>query len=263
MGELTTRALETIPLHLRVRVKERIAKAVGLPWDELARLDVERVGRPDLDRSTAAILERVKPYTLTPPDRVAALCGAVDYVIDGGVPGAFVECGLWKGGSLMACAVRLRDRGVTDRDLYGFDTFEGMTDPGEEDVDWRGIQQQPEDEGSMMRVDAGLEDVTENMRSTEYPMDRVHLVKGDVRETVPARAPEQIALLRLDTDWYESTKHELEQLFPRLAVGGVLLIDDYGHYRGSKKATDDFFADTRVFLQRVDYASRLAVKQSP
>lgn len=261
MARLTTRALETIPLHVRVRARERVAKAVGLPWDELARLDVDRVGRPDLDRNTAAILERVRPYTLTPPDRVAALCGAVDYILDDDVPGAFVECGLWKGGSLMACALRLRHRGATDRELYGFDTFEGMTDPTEEDVDWRGFQQQPEDEGSQMRVDAGLEDVTENMRTTEYPMERVHLVRGDVRETVPAQAPEQIALLRLDTDWYESTKHELEQLFPRLVPGGVLLIDDYGHYRGSKKATDDYFADKRIFLQRVDYAARMAVKQ--
>ena len=262
LGRLTTRALETIPLHIRVRVRERIAKAVGLPWDELARLDVERVGRPDLDRSTLAILDRVKPFTLTPPDRVAALCGAVDYVIDQEIPGSFVECGLWKGGSLMACAIRLRDRGVTDRELFGFDTFAGMTDPTEEDIDWRGIQQQPEDKGSMMRVDAGLEDVTENMRSTGYPMERVHLVKGDVLETVPGQAPDRIALLRLDTDWYESTKHELEQLYPRLVPGGVLLIDDYGHYRGSKKATDEYFAETRIFLQRVDYAARLGVKQS-
>ena len=261
MGQLTKRALESIPLHVRVRVKERFARAAGLPWDELARLDVERVGRPDLDESTNSILERVREYTLTPPDRVAALCGAVDYVTDNDVPGAFVECGLWKGGSLMACAIRLRDRGVTDRELVGFDTFAGMTDPTDEDVDWRGFQQQPEDKGSQMRVGAGLADVTENLRSTGYPMERIRLVKGDVLETVPAQAPGQIALLRLDTDWYESTKHELEQLFPRLVEGGVLLVDDYGHYRGSKKATDEYLTDTRIFLQRVDYAARLGVKQ--
>ena len=263
MGRLANEVLDRIPLHLRVRVKERFARAAGLPWDELARLDVERVGRPDLDENTTEILDRVRPFTLTPPDRVAALCGAVDYVIDNDVPGAFVECGLWKGGSLMACAIRLAHRGATDRELYGFDTFEGMTDPTEGiDIDWRGFQQLPEDEGSQMRVDAGLEDVTENMRTTGYPMERVQLVKGDVRETVPAQAPEQIALLRLDTDWYDSTKHELEQLFPRLVPGGVLLIDDYGHYRGSRKATDEYFADRRIFLQRLDYAARMGVKQS-
>ena len=125
MSELTTRALATIPWHVRVRVKEQSARVAGLPWDELARLDVERVGSPDLDASTAAIVEAVRPYTLTPPDRVAALCGAVDYAIDHDVAGAFVECGLWKGGSLMAVAMRLRDRGVTDREVIGSDSFTG------------------------------------------------------------------------------------------------------------------------------------------
>ena len=262
MGELTTKALESVPLHVRVRVKEKLARAAGLPWDELARLDVDRVGRPDLDASTLRIIERVRPFTLTPPDRVAALCGAVDYIVDKQIPGAIVECGLWKGGSLMACAIRLRDRGAADRELVGFDTFEGMTDPTEEDIDWRGIQQQPEDKGSQMHKGSGLEDVTQNMRSTGYPVEKMRLVKGDVLQTLPDEAPQEIALLRLDTDWYESTKHELEQLYPRLAVGGVLLVDDYGHYRGSKKATDEYLRDKRVFLQRVDYAARLGVKQS-
>ena len=262
LSELTTRAFETIPWHVRVRVKEKLARAAGLPWDELARLDVERVGRPDLDESALAILDRVRPYTLTPPDRVAALCGAVDYVVDKGIPGAIVECGLWKGGSLMACAMRLRDRGVTDRELFGFDTFEGMTDPTEEDVDFRGIQQVPEDKGSQLPKGSGLEDVSANLSAVGYPTERIHLVKGDVLETLPGEAPEEIALLRLDTDFYESTRHELEQLYPRLAVGGVLLIDDYGHYRGSKKATDDYLRDKRIFLQRLDYAARLGVKQT-
>ena len=261
MGELTTRALERIPLHVRVRVKEKLAAAAGLSWDELARLDVLRVGRPDLDASTQRIIDAVYDYTLTPPDRVAALCGAVDYVIDNDVPGAFVECGLWKGGSMMAIAMRLKDRGVTDRDLYGFDTFEGMTPPTEDDVDWRGIQQTPPDKGSTLHIGAGLDDVAGNMRGTGYPMDRVHLIKGDVLQTLPGGAPDDIALLRLDTDYYESTKHELETLYPRLATGGVLLLDDYGHYRGSRKATDEYLDGQRIFLVRLDYASRMAVKQ--
>lgn len=263
MGELTNRALERIPLHVRVRVKEKLAAAAGLSWDELARLDVLRVGRPDLDASAERIIEAVYEFTLTPPDRVAALCGAVDYVIDNDLPGSFVECGLWKGGSMMAIAMRLRDRGVTDRELYGFDTFAGMTDPTEEDVDWRGVQQAPPDKGSTLHLDAGLEDVRRNMATTGYPTERIHLVKGDVMQTIPGEAPEQIALLRLDTDYYDSTRHELEHLWPRLITGGVLLIDDYGHYRGSKKATDEILGNERILLTRLDYASRMGVKQAP
>ena len=78
---------------------------------------------------------------------------------------------------------------------------------------------------------------------------------------MPGQAPGEIALLRLDTDFYDSTKHELEQLYPRLVAGGVLLIDDYGHYRGSKKATDEVLAGEPIFLQRLDFSARMGVKQ--
>jgi len=254
--------LERIPPRVREITKERIARAVGLPWDELARRDVDVAGLADLDESTRAILERVRRYTLTPPDRIAVMCGAVDYLVDRAVPGAFVECGVWKGGSLMACALRLLDRGVSDRELVAFDTFDGGTDPSPEDVDYRGVVQVPQGPGAQLPIDADLASVTANLHSTGYPADRIRLEAGDVMKTVPAAAPAQIALLRLDTDWYDSTKHELEQLYGRLEVGGVLLIDDYGHYAGARKATDEFFAGTRIFLQRIDYTARIAVKQA-
>jgi hypothetical protein len=84
-----------------------------------------------------------------------------------------------------------------------------------------------------------------------------------VEDTLPAEAPEKLAILRLDTDWYSSTKHELETLYPRLAEGGVLIVDDYGHYEGARRAVDEYFAETgqRVLLSRIDYTGRIAVKQ--
>jgi hypothetical protein len=83
-----------------------------------------------------------------------------------------------------------------------------------------------------------------------------------VERTVPAAAPPALALLRLDTDWYESTRHELEHLYPRLSAGGVLIIDDYGHWKGSRRATDEFIAATPDFglLSRIDGTGRLAIK---
>ena len=255
-------ALERIPYHRRVVVKERIARAIGLPWDEISRIEVHRAGLADVDDSTRAIADQVRSFTLPPPDRVAALCGAIDYLIDHDIPGDIVECGLWKGGSLMACAMRLRDRGATDRRIVGFDTFEGMTDPMEGvDVDWAGVQAPKQGKGAQMPIDADLDSVYANLRSTGYPAERIELVKGDVMKTLPAQAPEQLALLRLDTDFYDSTKHELETLYPRLVTGGVLLIDDYGHFRGSRKATDEYFAGKRILLARIDFSARLAVKQ--
>ena len=96
-------------------------------------------------------------------------------------------------------------------------------------------------------------------------MDHVHFVPGPVEQTLPDHAPDPIAILRLDTDWYASTRHELEHLFPRVAPGGVLIVDDYGHWEGARRAVDEYFArsDDRILLQRIDYTGRIGVKQGP
>ena len=107
-----------------------------------------------------------------------------------------------------------------------------------------------------------LEEVRANLLSTGYPPERLHFVKGMVERTLPDAAPQQVALLRLDTDWYASTKHELEHLFPRIARNGVLIIDDYGHYVGARQAVDEYIEQHRLplLLNRIDYTARLAVK---
>lgn len=117
--------------------------------------------------------------------------------------------------------------------------------------------------GEGVWCEAGLEDVQTNLWSTGYPRERIHFCKGKVEDTIPDTLPENIALLRLDTDWYESTRHELEHLFPNLAAQGVMIIDDYGHWQGSKQAVDEYFADAQppIFLHRVDYTARLMIKQ--
>jgi hypothetical protein len=98
--------------------------------------------------------------------------------------------------------------------------------------------------------------------STGYPADRLHLVQGKVEDTLPGAAPARIALLRLDTDWYESTRHELVHLYPRLVPNGVLIIDDYGDWVGAKEAVDEYFAAQpfQPFLSRMDHTGRLAIK---
>jgi len=83
-----------------------------------------------------------------------------------------------------------------------------------------------------------------------------------VESTTPGRAPKEIALLRLDTDYYESTRHELEHSYPRLSPGGILIIDGYGHFMGAKKAVNEYFNQhpEPIFFHRIDYAARIAVK---
>ncbi len=214
----------------------------------------------DLPADRHALFARVGPYTQTSQERVTTLADAVEYAVKASIPGDFVECGVWRGGSAMAVALSLLRLGVDDRRLWLYDTFGEMPPPGERDRDHAG-RSVTGHEGTMLG-DTGLSlaDVQAAMRSTGYPQDRIEYVPGRVEETLPARTPEQIALLRLDTDWYESTRHELVHLYPRLARGGVLIIDDYGHYAGARQAVDEYFAERPVLLVRVDYTGRVAVK---
>jgi O-methyltransferase len=220
----------------------------------------------DFDETDVELCLRVAPYTMTTPPRVFALARAVEHVVARGVPGALVECGVWRGGSTMAVALTLLRLGVTDRDMYLFDTFAGMSEPGEEDVKHTGERAADvlagESRDSHDWGIASIDEVRTAVLSTGYPEQRTHFVQGRVEETLPENAPPEIALLRLDTDWYSSTKHELVHLYPRLAGGGVLILDDYGYWRGARRAVDEYMAvnDLPLLLNRIDYTARIALK---
>jgi O-methyltransferase len=209
-----------------------------------------------------AALELCRPASMTSIERLYAVYIATRYAVASGVPGDLVECGVWKGGSVMMMASTLLGMGVSDRVIHLFDTYEGMTAPSEKDIDHAGNVMSKVGAENPGWLRAGIEEVRANVARTGYPLARLHFVKGDVLETIPVQAPERIALLRLDTDWYESTRHELEHLFPRLAPRGVLIIDDYGHYRGVRQAVDEYLAcqKEKYFLQRVDYSARALIK---
>lgn len=226
---------------------------------------------PEYDRDLADTIRRVRRHTMTTAPRIAALCDSVEHLVDAGVEGSFVECGVWRGGSMMAVAFTLLRLDAADRDLYLFDTFAGMPEPGEADVDspydgysihTRSRRARRGGGSRWNRVSA--EAVRRRLEGTGYPRERIHLVAGMVEDSLPAHAPERIALLRIDTDWYESTRHELVHLYPRLARGGVLIVDDYGHYQGARRAVDEYFDETgeRPLLHRIDYTGRIAVKAS-
>jgi O-methyltransferase len=212
-----------------------------------------------------AILEQISEFTLTSRARQLALIDAVRYVVQREVPGSFVECGVWRGGSSMAIALTLMDLGVNDRDIYLFDTFSGMTPPSDRDrtIDNQSaadlLSNQETREGVICR--AGQDDVQANMLRTGYPSDRIHLVVGPVEATLPDPRITSVGLLRLDTDWYESTKCELEHLYPKLSPLGVMIVDDYGHWRGAREACDEYFAGQPAqLMQRIDYTGRLLIK---
>jgi hypothetical protein len=226
-------------------------------------LDVVRFPPPDFRSDETEIFHAVRPLTMTSPERVYVLIEAVRYITRVAIPGAIVECGVWKGGSMAAVARALLQMKDVSRDLYLFDTFQGMTEPTTVDVDYAG---KPASkvwaEANGVWCDAPLEQVKDVLYATGYPKEKIHFIEGRVEDTIPASAPESIALLRLDTDWYDSTRHELIHLFPRLIRAGVLIIDDYGHWQGSRKACDEYFEQNRVpiLLNRIDVGGRIATK---
>jgi hypothetical protein len=236
----------------------------------LRSIDHQGVRIPqDFTAAEIAVINAVRPFTMTASERIVSLLRAIDYLCASGIEGDIVECGVWKGGSMMAAALALKANLDTSRMLHLFDTYEGMPPPSDVDRDFLGnsaadqLQRQTKDAPVWAR--AQYDEVAQNMRATGYPMERVRMVKGLVEDTIPKHAPETIALLRLDTDWYESTKHEMEHLYPRLVPGGVLILDDYGHWQGARLAVDEYLKahGVQLLLCRVDMAARIAVKRAP
>lgn len=251
------------------KLLKQVLRSLGYDIVRFAPANKEDDRLADLSATDKATLVAVRPFTMTSDERLAALINSVKHICRQGVSGDFVECGVWRGGSMMAAALTLIAEGDTSRDLYLYDTFTGMPPPTEHDLSIDGqtatalLKREPR--GTGIWCEASLADVRQNIFSTGYPKERIHLIEGKVEDTIPKALPAQIAVLRLDTDWYESTKHELQHLFPLLTQAGVLILDDYGHWQGARTAVDEYFQEhgVDIFLHRVDYTGRIAVRSFP
>lgn len=204
---------------------------------------------------------RAAQYTMTSIERMYGLHLATQHIARAPIAGDVVECGVWRGGSMMMAALTLLDEGVL-RQLWLYDTFAGMPLPGEHDRTSSGQLAADRFAQESDWASASLAEVRGNIAGTGYPAERVTYVPGKVEETLPGSVPERIALLRLDTDWYESTRHELMHLWDRLTPGGILIVDDYGKWEGARKAVDEFLAarGIHLLLTRLDATGRMAIK---
>jgi len=225
-----------------------------------------------MDRAVETEFEEIykicKNFTATSKERMYALYKAIEYIVNSKIPGDFVECGVLEGGSAMVIAHTLIKMGETNRKIYLYDTFEGMSKPSGKDrrisdgtsaiSKWKKQQKKGHNKWCFV----SLSKVKKNLFSTRYPQKNLIFIKGKVEDTIPEYIPSKIAILRLDTDWYESTKHELNYLYPLLIKHGVLIIDDYGHWAGCKKAVDEYFIENNIsiLLNRIDYGGRIGIK---
>jgi hypothetical protein len=283
----TSQKLEAINTALRERLAQleeqnraltEAAIARELKLQEKGELDYQILmthqqilaGIKDAEPGFFALYERCKPFTMTSVERLYSLYKCIQYVVAAGIPGDIAECGVWRGGSCMLAAHALLEFGGADRRILMFDTFEGHPRPDpERDVDlwnnhafddWRLHTKDGTVKGWGL---ASLEEVRSNLGSTGYPSDKLIFIKGMLEATVHENVPERLAVLRLDTDWYESTRAALTHLYPALAPGGVLIVDDYGHYKGQRQAVDEYFraCGARLLFHRIDYSCRVAVKR--
>jgi O-methyltransferase len=238
MKQLIRRGLEIAGYRATALVPQDVA-----PWEE-------------------AIWRSVREFTMTSIERVLGSIRAAQHVAKHKIPGALVECGVWKGGNAKAMAEGALHEGDFGRALYLYDTYEaGMTDAGMFDLDLlTKASAQAGRSNHWGYAPASLAEVQHLLGSLGLPDDQLKFIKGPVEETIPERVPDQIAVLRLDTDFFGSTLHELEHLYPRLVSGGICIVDDYGHWGGAAKAVDEYFAGRPVFLNRLDYSGRLIVK---
>jgi O-methyltransferase len=249
-------------------IQEILKKLVKRTGFEIVRLNKPKKWPVDFEPWHKSIIEASEPFTMTSRERIYGLIEAVKYIESNNIEGDIVECGVWKGGSMLAIAKTLLQQHATTRQLYLYDTFEGMPPPTKDDISYTDqtaeklLTHDQNKEESLIWAYSPLDKVKKTMALSGYPEANIHYIKGKVEDTIPQQAPSKIALLRLDTDWYESTKHELTHLFPLLVKGGVLIIDDYGFWKGARKAVDEYFRENNVsiLLNRMDDTGRLAVK---
>jgi len=235
------------------------------------KIKVERLNFPyDIfgDKEFMEIYNICKDFTMTSLERMYSLYNSMKYVITNKIEGDLVECGVWKGGSAMLMALLLKRYGIMDKKIHLYDTFEGMSNPSSIDKTVKGVsastllRKRRKKSRNSVWCYSPIEDVKNTLFSTGYPQENLIFVRGKVEDTLLEHVPERISVLRLDTDWYESTKIELQILYPLLSEKGVLIIDDFGHWEGAKKAVMEYFMQNgnHQFLHRIDYTGRLIVK---
>ena len=223
----------------------------------------------ELTHNEKELIDLVKSYSMTPQIRIYNLIKALKHINHKKILGDYVECGVWKGGNIILFKKIIELTNDSNRKIFAYDTFEGMTEPDKNDFDIsknlnaKILMNKDKEKKTNIWGVCSLEDVKNNIQSNVKNIDNIRFIKGPVEKTLDIQdnLPEKISLLRLDTDWYSSTRKELEILYKKVSPGGIIIIDDYGHWGGSKKAVDEFFLDKYVWMHYIDYACRLIIKE--
>ena len=225
---------------------------------------------PESSKFEKDLFNKICPeYTMTSPDRIFALMASINFIIQHNVAGDFVESGVWRGGNLILFQ-KFIEKYNLDKKIYAYDTFEGMSEPGKIDETFKGessidllnklFKKKTDRKENILIADCSIEQVQENFKKFSN-INNLICIKGEVEKTLNFKEnlPNKISILRLDTDWYSSTKKELEVLFPLLEKNGILILDDYGFWKGHRKAVDEYFSDKKVTIFKIDFNGRMVI----
>lgn len=252
-----------------LRLFKSLFKKINYDLRKVEQYNLEK-DFPEVTEFEKNLFEISADYTMTSNERIFSLIKSIDFIRHNNVQGDFVECGVWRGGNLIIFQ-KLIEKYNLKKKIYAFDTFEGMSKPEEIDKTFDGKssielleklnKRNVDRDNNILIADCSLEKVKENFKKFSS-QENLICIKGKVEETLEKKdnLPDKISILRLDTDWYSSTKKELETLFPLLEKNGILIIDDYGYWQGAKKAVDEYFKDKKVAMFKIDFTGRLIIK---
>lgn len=262
-------------LRINIDNKQLIYEYFNLNSIEKIKTNLFFGKRPELTHSDIQIVKYIfqNDLTMVSPARLIDTMLAVRYVNDNKINGAFVECGTWRGGNSIAASLVCKSQSI-NREFYIYDTFTGMSKPNDE-IDQSIFHNESsvytykknQENDHNLWCYSSLKEVKNNFKNASLSLENIKFVEGMVENTlkISSNLPDRIAVLRLDTDWYESTLTELEYLYPKLESGGIILIDDYGYWDGARKAVDEFFskkgAPLRPFFAHSDFTGRLGIKK--
>ena len=229
-------------------IKKIIHKLLALFNLKISRINYGSDNFPifDANNDEIKLLEVSSKYSMTNLLKRWSLINAIKQIKNENIEGDFVECGVWKGGNLIIYNY-LNDKYKLGKKIFAYDTYAGMSEPTIHDKNYLDIDAKKEWEINKKSENinlsfncySSLEEVKANIKKNtlnDGSLENINFIEGKVEDTLKVKEnlPEKIAILRLDTDWYESTKAELEILFPRLSKNGILIIDDYGHWKGAR-----------------------------
>tara|TARA_B100000131_G_scaffold219414_1_gene210939 strand:- start:76 stop:861 length:786 start_codon:yes stop_codon:yes gene_type:complete len=218
----------------------------------------------EIDKNLEKILERSENYINASLPNRWGIIQSLQHVKRNRIKGDIVETGVFHGGGIIFLNDILNYLKLK-KTIWGYDTFEGIPSINLKKDRILGSKKnkQVEKKDNMDKnIYPTLVTVKNNLKKNNVK-NQINLIEGDTKKTLKIKKhlPKKISFLRLDTDFYESTLNELETLYPKISKNGILMIDDYGHHVGCRKAVDEYFRNKKIWLHRIDYTARLIIKK--